>query len=217
MLILCQVLVFIVNKTKEVMDVYKEYGNYLIYDDGRVYSKFSKKFLKGADRNGYLIYYLHIDGKEVHALAHRLVAEFFIPNPNNYPVVNHIDGDKRNNKPSNLEWCTVYHNNKHARDNGLNDVSKSNSERWNDDSFRTKTSKNISKTRKEKGVAKGRSNPKFRYIILHNDEEVSRQELAEICGRSISNIDAKIKKYVLGEYIEDFENNNIKIIDTKKG
>ena len=199
------------------MNMYKEYGNYLVYDDGRVYSKFTNKFLKGADRNGYLIYYLYINGEQIHVLAHRLVAELFIPNPNNYPVINHIDGDKRNNTPSNLEWCTICHNNKHARDNGLNDVSKSNSERWNNDDFRIKTSENISKTRKEKGIAKGRNNPKFRYIILHNDEEISRQKLAEICGRSLSNIDAKIKKYVLGEYIEDFENNNIKIIDTKKG
>ena len=197
--------------------MYKEYGNYLIYDDGRVYSKFSNKFLKGADVRGYLVYHLYIDGKEINVSAHRLVAIFFIPNPNNYPMVNHIDGDKKNNKSYNLEWCTCYHNNKHARDNGLNNVSKSNSERWNDDDFRNKVSKNISKTRKEKGVAKGKNNPKFRYIILYNDEEISRQKLAEICGRSMSNMDAKIKKYVLGEYIEDFENNNIKIIDTKKG
>ena len=64
---------------------------------------------------------------------------------------------------------------------------------------------------------KGDKNPNFRYIILYNNKKISRQELAKICNKSMSNTDAKIKKYTLGEYVEDFENNNIKIIDTKKG
>ena len=45
---------------------------------------------------------------------HRLLAEVFIPNPNNYPVINHIDGNKQNNSLDNLEWCTYSHNNKEA-------------------------------------------------------------------------------------------------------
>lgn len=198
--------------------MYKEYGNYLVYDDGRVYSKFTNKFLKCyANRNGYLMYRLYNDKKVVHKFAHRLVAELFIPNSNNYPQVNHIDGNKRNNSISNLEWCTAYHNNKHARDNKLNDISKSNSERWNDEEFRRGTSKHISEGHKKSGCMKGDKNPNFRYIILYNNKKISRQELAKICNKSMSTTDAKIKKYTLGEYVEDFENNNIKIIDTKKG
>lgn len=53
-------------------------------------------------------------------LLHRLIAEVFIPNPNNMECVNHIDGNKLNNKLSNLEWCSIAENNRHARKMGLN-------------------------------------------------------------------------------------------------
>lgn len=51
--------------------------------------------------------------------THILIAKTFLPNPNNYPIVNHIDGNKHNNRIENLEWCTYSRNNKHAIDIGL--------------------------------------------------------------------------------------------------
>lgn len=58
----------------------------------------------------YLAISLSKNNVNTKKLVHRLVAETFIPNPNNYPQVNHIDGNKKNNKVTNLEWCTQKHN-----------------------------------------------------------------------------------------------------------
>ena len=52
-------------------------------------------------------------------MIHRIMAMAFVPNPDNKPFVNHIDGDKGNCSPTNLEWCTSAENNAHARESGL--------------------------------------------------------------------------------------------------
>ena len=65
-------------------------------------------------RNGYYVVNLR-NGTKPHALTvHRLVAETFIPNVNDFPTVNHIDGNKQNNHVSNLEWVSYSDNNIHA-------------------------------------------------------------------------------------------------------
>ena len=69
--------------------------------------------------NGYLRCDINITGKTKSHLVHRLVAEKFIPNPDNKPFVNHIDGNKHNNSVNNLEWCTRNENERHAWKTGL--------------------------------------------------------------------------------------------------
>ena len=75
--------------------------------------------------DGYYFIRVHWGGKKkptsktYQRRVHRLVAETFIDNPNNYKEVNHIDGNKHNNSVENLEWCIRSHNVKHAYDNNL--------------------------------------------------------------------------------------------------
>lgn len=68
---------------------------------------------------GYESVALCKDGKLRYFQVHRLVAEAFIENPNDLPQVNHKNGNKLDNRASNLEWCTHQYNQIHARENGL--------------------------------------------------------------------------------------------------
>lgn len=76
-----------------------------------------KRPFKGT--NGYMNVNMYMDNKHSNALVHRLVAIAFVPNPDNKPQVNHIDGNKLNNVAENLEWVTPKENIAHARKNGL--------------------------------------------------------------------------------------------------
>lgn len=68
---------------------------------------------------GYCAVYLNDNNKRTDMFLHRLVAIAFIPNPENKPCVNHINGIKTDNRLDNLEWCTVYENNIHSYKTGL--------------------------------------------------------------------------------------------------
>ncbi|WP_405320527.1 NUMOD4 motif-containing HNH endonuclease, partial [Frisingicoccus sp.] len=72
-------------------------------------------------KQGYLALQLYKDNKGKNCYIHRLVAEAFIPNPDNKETVNHINGDKHDNRVENLEWSTYRENNVHAYKTGLND------------------------------------------------------------------------------------------------
>lgn len=99
-------------------------GQYRISSLGRLqhYSKrFGWNILKNTNKKGWYfnVVLINKNGKNLSVKLHRLVAEAFIPNPNNYPTINHKDGNKQNNNVENLEWCTPKQNFEHAKSFGL--------------------------------------------------------------------------------------------------
>ena len=89
------------------------YENYWVFDNGDVYNENTKQVLKGSiGEHGYRYYRLSKDNKKKMFYGHRLVAEAFLDNPNDLPVVNHKDGNKLNNNIDNLEWVSYSDNTK---------------------------------------------------------------------------------------------------------
>ncbi len=95
----------------------KGFSHYSIDEKGIVINDLTSK-IKTPTLNltgkGYLYVDLWESGEKYRKYIHRLVAEAFIPNPENKPYINHIDGNPRNNNVNNLEWCTPLENVEHA-------------------------------------------------------------------------------------------------------
>ena len=117
-------------------------GLYKISSYGRVYSHYKKDCLKPGNNRGYLYVNLYKKGKNNTCKIHRLVAEAFILNPNNYEEVNHKDENKQNNRVENLEWCDRKYNANYGTIN-----------------------KRISENHKLSGRYKGSKNPKSHKVI----------------------------------------------------
>jgi len=91
-----------------------DYPNYLIYDDGRVYSKKRNIFIKQTlNRHGYYKVDLYKNGKGKTFLIHRLIALHYIPKIEGKYMIDHIDRDKSNNHINNLRWVN-------RSENGIN-------------------------------------------------------------------------------------------------
>ena len=150
----------------EIKDIKGYEGLYGVTEDGKVYSYTSKKFLKRTlDIEGYEQVILYKNKHRKTYKVHRLVALAYIPNPNNFPQVNHRDENKTNNNVSNLEWCTAKYNSNYG----------------------TRTERIISKT---KGKPKGKPSHLAKKII---DTETgiiydSLTNVAEISGIHINTL-----------------------------
>ena len=98
------------------------WGNVRSLDRWVIYKNGAKHFYKGKIlklfiNKGYIRVELSKNCKKIKCLVHRLVAEAFIPNPDNLPLINHKDEVKDNNYPYNLEWCTHEYNNNYGTHN----------------------------------------------------------------------------------------------------
>ena len=90
-------------------------GLYQISNFGRIKNSKGNIKISQKQNSGYLIVHLYKDGKRKALLVHRIVAETFLTNSNHKKEVNHINGDKNNNRVDNLEWVTPKENQRHSR------------------------------------------------------------------------------------------------------
>ncbi len=98
----------------------KRNSMYAVNELGEVYSlRKNRTISPKVNHDGYLRVQLWSANQCEFVAIHRLIAETFLPNPDNKPFVNHIDGNKANNTVENLEWCTQKENIAHAWKNGL--------------------------------------------------------------------------------------------------
>lgn len=108
---------------KKWKDVEGYEGLYQVSDEGEVkslkYRGSNKEYILSNRKvtKGYMQVILWKNRKSKTFMVHRLVAQAFIPNPNNYPQINHKDEDKTNNKVENLEWCTNEYNHNYGTGN----------------------------------------------------------------------------------------------------
>lgn len=97
---------------EEEWRIIEEFPRYSVSNLGRVKNNETDYILVGGhDRDGYNQVTLCFNGKQYNRRVCRLVAIAFIPNPNHYQYVNHIDENKGNDNVNNLEWCTAHYNN----------------------------------------------------------------------------------------------------------
>ena len=88
----------------------KGFDGYFVDEDGNVFNGKLHKLKPCVNEFGYLRLQLYSNGTRKNVTIHRIVAETFLDNPNNYKEVNHKDENKTNNSVSNLEWCTSSYN-----------------------------------------------------------------------------------------------------------
>ncbi len=99
------------------MDI-PNYPNYWIDPCGNVYSRYANKFLRQyTNKNGYKYIQLYKNKTQKNFSIHRLVALCYLDNPNNYPMVNHKNCKRDDNRFENLEWCDRVYNNQSINSN----------------------------------------------------------------------------------------------------
>lgn len=119
----------------ETEEIWKETSipGYFVSNLGGFRGRSGKPIKQQIHKNGYYVYAMRPEGRKGICKCvkiHRLIAEAFIPNPENKPFINHIDGNKLNNNVNNLEWCTNQENVIHAYKMGLCKIKRGEDNHW---------------------------------------------------------------------------------------
>ena len=166
--------------------VYEDY--FLVFPNGSIFDTIAGRWVTEHKNSGYReVYLYHPDKGIIRKKVHQIVAQCFIYNsdPQHRFQVNHLDGNKANNHISNLEWCTPYENNLHARVTGLNNISASNKRRWAYEENRHRQSEKlrIVASREDRS---GFNNRNHRYTLLFQGKKYTCKEISKILGISES-------------------------------
>jgi len=145
-------------RTKNKTIVYYPYGK------KRIIKLPSRVLPQNPTSKGYLTVWFTHNKKNQSKKVHRLIAETFVPNPQNKAQVNHIDGNKKNNSVKNLEWVTQEENMNHAKINGLINQPKV---KWEDN---------------------------YKIKEMYDSGKYTQKQIADFFGCSQSNISYVIKK-----------------------
>ena len=154
----------------------KSLARKVVYKNGKVYNRKVRLLKICFNTDGYPVIGLYKKNKSCTYRVHRLVAEAFIPNPENKTDVNHIDGIKTNNQASNLEWVTHQENVIHAYYTGLREGRKGENHHGN-----KLTERNVLE---------------IRDIWESHDNKLSQGSIAEMFNVSQGSISAIVKKYI---------------------
>lgn len=191
-------------REEEVWKIFPDYPFIEVSNLGRVRTKDryvpngkGKRLVKGrilkqyANKDGYMYVSSSVNGKNICLRVSRLVAICFLPNPNNYPEVNHIDCNRANNVVSNLEWCTSQYNT--AYRDKLGHTAKHNAPKKPVIAVNLETGKVLhfeSQAEAERhlgisnqrinDVLKGRNKTAGGYLFTENESEITEEKIQEI-------------------------------------
>lgn len=163
---------------EEIWKDLKNYeGLYKVSSCGRIIS--TKRYKKEAKYGhntpkGYKFFIISKNKKTKSVLMHRIIAETFIPNPENKPYINHINGDRSDNRVENLEWCTERENVSHQNVRRRK-TSKYVGVSWNKLNCKWAATININKTNY--------------WLGLHNTEESARQAYETKLNEYLSSVE----------------------------
>lgn len=93
-------------------------ASYIITSEGKVFGAYGQSISIRPNTSGYASFTAGRKGRRINVMLHRLVAELFIPNPNNYSDVDHLDSNPMNPQKENLDWCSHPENVRRAYDRG---------------------------------------------------------------------------------------------------
>ena len=140
-------------------------GKYAVCRAGYVFSFKSWRFLKGnTDKDGYKYVSFYKNNKPKHYKVHRLVAEAFIPNPNNWPQVNHKNEVKNDNRVCNLEWCTAKYNRNYGTSTERQREAMKGHEAWNKGKKMNEECKR--KMKENHADFKGKNHPQSKAVLM---------------------------------------------------